>query len=620
MKLKYLPVAIAAISVLPAISVAQPLLEEMIVTSSRIEMPLRNIGTSISVINQADIELSGYASLFDILSTQPGIAVSNSGGMGKVTALRVRGEESFRTLVILDGIRLSDPTGTQVGPQIEHIMATGNIERVEILRGPQGLMYGADAGGVINIISAMPDEGVSGKLSAEAGSFDSRKIDANIAAASEQFDVSLSGQYVETEGFDSRELGEASSDDDGYENNTLHARVGWNLSDDLRLQLIARSVDATSEYDGCFYSLTHDCTTDSNQDNLRITANYQDDVLSHKLAFERSDIDRRNFDDGIESYATQGESSRSEYLGSWRLNDSNSLVYGFDLENQDVVNNAGQTYDRTQRGYYLEYQGLFLDGLSITGGVRHDDLDDFGNHNSFRITAAYVQELGDGQAVKYRSSYGTGFRAPSLSEQAYNDGPYAWGPAAGLQLIEESSSGFDIGMEYFLDNGLHLELVYFDQKVDDEIYFDLVYFYGYLQSLGTTKSKGVELAALVPLGDNWQLKANYTYNDTETPDGLQRIRRPSHIGNIGVQYNALQDKLRISANWRFSADAQDEQYGVGRIPLDDYQVLDISANYAVTDALEVYGRIENITDEYYQEVTSYNSAPRAAYAGIRYQF
>jgi len=130
-------------------------LEEVIVTSSRIEMPLRQVGTSVSVITQQEIVQRGFNSLYDVLRSQPSVAVSNPGGAGNATSLRIRGEEGYRTLVLLDGIDISDTSAPQVGPRVEHLLSSG-ISRVEILRGPQGLMYGADAGGVINISTIAP--------------------------------------------------------------------------------------------------------------------------------------------------------------------------------------------------------------------------------------------------------------------------------------------------------------------------------------------------------------------------------------------------------------------------------------------------------------------------------
>jgi vitamin B12 transporter len=159
-------------------------LEEVIVTSSRIAMPLRQVGTSVSVITQQEIVQRGFNSLYDVLRSQPSVAVSNPGGAGNATSLRIRGEEGYRTLILLDGIDISDASAPQVGPRVEHLLSSG-IARVEILRGPQGLMYGADAGGVINISTTAPREGLGGEIAAEGGRYGSQQFAGNLGGGND---------------------------------------------------------------------------------------------------------------------------------------------------------------------------------------------------------------------------------------------------------------------------------------------------------------------------------------------------------------------------------------------------------------------------------------------------
>ena len=254
--------------------------------------------------------------------------------------------------------------------------------------------------------------------------------------------------------------------------------------------------------------------------------------------------------------------------------------------------------------------------MYVTAGARFDDHDDFGGHTSARISAAYVQAIGAGRSLKYRTSFGRGFRAPSLYEIAYNAGPFAAPPAADVPLEEETSAGFDVGVEYAVDGGLTLELTYFDQRIEDEIYFDLAGFAGYLQSPGRSTSKGVEIASALPLGERFELLANWTYNDAVGSTNELRLRRPKHMGNVGFAYRGAGERLRLVANYRLSRESLD----VGGIALDDYGVVDLSGTYALRDALEIYGRVQNLADDAYQEVLGFNTAGRSAYAGVRLRF
>lgn len=599
---------------------AQSSLQEIIVTSSRVAMPLSQVGSSVSTIDAEEIQLRGYNSLTDLLRTQPGVAASSNGGPGQVATVRIRGEEGYRTLVRLDNMELSDPTGTQVGPQVQHLLSTEDIHRIEILRGPQGLIYGADAGGVINLLTPRGGEQLSGQLSAESGRYGTQKVHGNVGGGNEMTDFYLSATDLRTDGFNARSADAILKDDDGYDNTTLHGKGGWNVSDALRLQVVARDVDANVEFDSCGYPTTHDCDSHVEQTAWRVSADYTRESFKHSLAYSNTDINRDSYAAGMQSFSTNGDIDRLEYTASTDFFETFTLVYGVDVEQEDIVTTGGSSLERDQQGYFLEYQSSPIDQLFITAGLRYDDNDDFGEHLSYRLTSAYLQTLNGGRTLKYHGSYGTGFRAPSLSELAYNDSLWAWGPAAELALDEESSKGFDLGVDYYGANGLELGVVYFNQRIEDEIFFDLVNFYGYLQARGDSKSTGVEVFFAYPLSEQWRVFGNATYNDTETPDDIQRIRRPEKIANLGGQFTCADQRFKLIANLRFSAASEDEVYAVGRVDLEDYVVLDLSGNYQLSEQAEVYGRVENVGNVQYQEVTGYNTSGSAAYAGVRYKF
>ena len=614
----YLP---ALLSLCTSIAAAQQqnseALEELIVTSSRVPMPLRQIGTSVSIIDRAEIEQRGYSSLFEILRSQPAVAASNTGGQGSATSVRIRGEEGYRTLVLIDDIDISDTSGTQVSPRFEQLLSSG-IQRVEILRGPQGLMYGADAGGVISITSITPTEGLGGQISVEAGSHGTQQFAGNLGGSNEALDFNLSVTDFETDGFNSRTTDTDLRDDDGYENTTLHGRLGWNVTDKLRLGLTVRDVDGENEYDSCFtvdtFSPTNDCRDEFEQTIWRVAADYAHDSLTHQLAYSENDTDKTFFSEGQPSFGAEGSLEKISYLGSFKHSDALQLAYGVDLETESIDDG---TFDeeRDQDGYYLEYQGGFDERFYITAGARYDDNDDFGSNTSYRISGAWLKPVAGGE-LKFKGSYGTGFRAPSLYEIAYNGGAFAFPPASLVNLDAEESEGFEFGLTWTGDAGLYLEANYFDQTVSDEIFFDLAGFSGYLQSDGDSDSQGVELIAQWPVFESLSLSGNYTYNDTETDAGSVRAFRPEQLANIGVNWRPLSDRLTLGLNARISRDAED----VDGSSLDDYELLDLNASFSILKGLEIYGRVENLLDEDYQEIPTYNTSERAAYAGVRYSF
>ncbi|HEY8521509.1 MAG TPA: TonB-dependent receptor [Gammaproteobacteria bacterium] len=597
---------------------AGPRPEVIVVTASLIEQPLRQVGTAVSVLDGPEMELRGYHTLADALRTQPGIGVSNSGGPGKSTTLRIRGEEAFRTLLVIDGVKALDPAAVRVEPRFDSLLMTNDLERVEILRGPQGFIYGADAGGVVNVLTRTGKGPATGQVGLEYGEFDTRRLEASVSGGSDAGDYFFSVTDLETDGFNAWTADTVLADDDGADNTTLHTKLGWNATDNLRLQLVARDIDASSLYDSCFtasFEEVHDCLSTTEQTTYKVSADHRGDRVTHAFGYSNVDIARADFTQDASSFASEGRIGRFEYTGSFRPTDGVTLVYGLDLQREEVES-VDETRERDQDGYYLEYQGAFADRFFLTLGARYDDNEDFGSHTSARLSGAYVQALDGGHSLKYRASFGTGFRPPSLFEIAYNRGPFAFPPAAGFELTEESSRGYDLGLELDTAAGLHFEVTYFDQQIEDEIFFDPVGFSGYLQSPGESDSTGVEIAAEVPLGERWQLGGNWTYNDSEDTSNEQRLRRPRNFGNLTLRYRSPSDKLRLIATYRVSRNSID----VGGVALDDYGVLDVSVAYDVSRTLELYGRLENATDERYQEVIGYNTAGRSAYAGVRLRF
>lgn len=615
---KYFPLSVLALACATSpLAAANNKLEEIIVTSSRVPMPLRQVGTSVSVISAEEIRQRGFTSLFEVLRSQPSVAVSNTGGQGKTSSLRIRGEEGYRTMMLLDGIDISDASGTQVGPRVEHLLSSG-IQRVEILRGPQGLMYGADAGGVVSITTQAPDDGLGGELSVEGGRYGSQQLAANLGGSNDKLDFTISAADFETDGFNALTTDTVLRDDDGYENTTLHGKLGWNVNEDLRLELVARDVGSENEFDNCFtvdsFAPTNVCSDDFDQSAWRAVADYTAGAFTHQLSYNGNDTSRKFYSEGQLSFAADGELERWSYLGSFSASESMRLVYGVDLENESIDDGTFDT-DRDQDGYYAEYQGSFSDSLFLTAGLRYDDNEDFGTHTSYRASGAYLFDIDKGE-LKLKAVYGTGFRAPSLYEISYNGGAFAYPPASETTLDAEESEGFDIGLSWFGDSGLYLEAVYFDQTVSDEIYFDLASFSGYLQGSGDTHSTGVELIGEISFLESLTLSGNYTYNDTEDTSGSSRIRRPEHLANLGLNWRGLEDKLILGLNVRGSYDAVDTDGSA----MDNYEVVDINASFEILRGLQIYGRVENLLDEKYEEVPTYNTSGAAAYAGIRFAF
>ncbi|TRY32015.1 TonB-dependent siderophore receptor [Aliiglaciecola sp. M165] len=588
-------------------------IEKVTVVSSRIAQPANQLATSVSVIDEEMLKSRVSLNITDILRSSTSVGVSNAGGLGKTTVLRIRGEEGFRTKLYIDGVELSDPSSPQVSPIFDDIL-TGHLSRIEILRGAQGLAYGADAGGVISMFTKTPSEGLSTNLSFGASRYNTQEFAASLSAGSEHGSILVATSSLSSDGFNAQ-TSDTSGEEDGYDNQSLYLKALYRLNDRIDVSLVVRQVDADNHYDGCFDNITfaqiNTCTTDSDQQTIRTAINYAADSGSHQLAFNRTDVERRFINDGVFSFENKGQVNKFEYLGNTRLLDHN-LVYGAEMLEEEIV---GQDLSRKQNSVFIEWLGEFDDTLFLNVGARQDDNDTFGNHTSLRAGAAKLVEFGNA-TLKIKSSIGTGFRAPSLFEQNYNDGPFAFGEAAGLQLVEENSEGLDIGFELYNIRGTKLEVVWFEQSIENEIIFDNAGFQGYLQSTGTSRSKGVEFNIEHTFANSLTFWANYTYNDAQDGTGNKRLRRPKNKANFGVLRTFLDDDLNIELTHRIVNGAVD----IGGEELDDYTITDFSMRYQASDLFSVKLGLTNLFDRKYQEVRGFNTAGRSLYISTDFSF
>jgi vitamin B12 transporter len=400
--------------------------EQITVVASRIAMPVREVGASVSVMDQQELEIKNYPALSDALRTLPGVQVSRNGGLGASTSLRIRGEEAHRTRLLIDGINVSDPSTTQTAPNFAHL-ANSQWGRVEVLRGPQGMIYGADAGGVVSVSSKTTDKAFAADLALEGGEFGTQRVNGNVRGSPGRFDYSLTVSDVSSDGFNTRDS-DPTADKDGYDNTTVPWKSGLKTGDNTGIGLVLRDVDAEQEFDGCAFSPTgYDCLGRFGQQSARADWHYENSTQRHEIAYSRTDTERRNtaLDRAMDTLDSAGELGQWQYLGHSELAEDLSLVYGVDQKSETYEDRLdNEQFERDQTGVYGELQSGIGERFFYTAGVRHDDNEDFGEHTSYRLTGAYLVP-GDSGDIRFKGSYGTGFRAPSLFELAYNNGPFA---------------------------------------------------------------------------------------------------------------------------------------------------------------------------------------------------
>lgn len=579
-------------------------IEQITVVSGLFNQSINELSASVVILDQQELQSRYQISLADTMRFISGVSVSNSGGPGKNTALRIRGEESFRTRLYIDGLELTDPTSPQVTPIFDDLLQQ-DIARIELLKGPQGLLYGADAGGVVSIFTQSANQGVTGNIATEFASDNLRRLSASLNVGNNASNLLISVSDLETDGFNAQSTDD-SGEVDPYDNTTVHVRAGHQINDQFSVKLVLRNTKGETQYDGCFdnetFAQINNCITDSEQSSGRLSLHYQGKNSEHQLGYTKTDISKEFLNNGLFGFSNDGEVSRLDYAGHVALND-NQFTYGVDFREEED-NNANTSRDN--KGYFFEWLNQSVSALNFNLGLRFDDNDTFGNFTSWRTGVNYLIPLEGNRSLRFKSTFGTGFRAPSLFEQAYNDGAFAFGEAAGLQLTEETSEGFDIGLIHEISDSTRWSLTWFEQTIEDEIIFDNAAFQGYLQFSGESKSEGFELEVESYLSSNQKVWFNYTLMESDDQAGNQRLRRPEHLANAGYQIAFNSDKTQWSVYAHMEKDAVD----IGNVALDNYVIWHTNLNWQLQDNFSVSAYVNNLFNKEYVEVIGFNTAER----------
>ena len=590
-------------------------IDETVIVADRIETTIDSLAVSVNVIDRELISALGSATLPQLLRSQVGISTTQTGGMGAVSGIRVRGQDAFRTRVLIDGIDISDPSSPQIAPRMEHI-ASGALERIEVLRGTQGLLWGADAGGVIALTSREGSDRPSIELTAELGGygFETESLVASSGTLS-YGELTAVLNHIEMDGFNALKSDNQLADKDGYNNDSYHLSYttsewqGWSAT------LSAREVDARTDYDSCgrfdenfSFISSNDCSDGYNNETRGAVVRHKGENQSTQIRMSESDSDRAYFTDGLFQFALQGSNEQLSVSHNRSLTDSYDLTVGFDQDEQSYDDGFGTARSRGNDAMFLNIRRLG-DTATLSAAVRSDDNDDFGRHNSWRLTALTNTGV-DG--VAFKAAYGTGFRAPSPYEVGSNQSPWALADARETPLSEEKSRGWEIGLRGGSDT-LAWELTYFDQEVSDAIvyrYDPSLFAGGYLQIPGTSQFSGIEATATWALEDGISIEGFVSDLSAEDADGDGLPYRPETQAQMSARFSDDKSEWLLLA--RYTSDRHD---GFGTT-LNNYTVVDASFRYAVSNSVKVSLRAENVTNEGYSDIVGYRSAGRTMYLGL----
>ncbi len=613
---------ITLLALLPAQSMAQTTvtdLEDIVVTANRAPSQLARTGVSVAALSAQDLKAS--ATVAESLSRLPGVSIAAQGSFGNPANLRVRGADGRYLAVYVDGIRVDDPTGTEVKFDFGSLM-TSDVGRIELLRGSQSALWGGSAvGGVINITtrSAM-EEGFHQAAEAEVGSYATARLGYGLTFKDDRIELALNASHLRTDGFSAAADG---TEADGANASRLSFSARYKLSDVVTLGASAFTQKTHQEYDGYNASFTlGDLPNIRNQTEAggRVFAEVETGTTKHTLGLTSFHSDRRPSDENGTS-RFDGKRLALSYQGESEISSAFSLIYGADWtrETASYTNLPGGKANTEISGAFAQALWAPTDQIDVSATLRGDNNSIFGTFTTGRLAVAWRPS--DGTTI--RAALANGFRAPSLDERFgnYPSQGFVGNPA----LKPEESRSYELGVAQEFAGGATLSVTAFRLEVANLIAatknFDTLE-----NTSGVSTRQGVEIAASVPVAEATTLGLSYTYTDAMRPGSTpgSAARRLTQVPrqDIAVTLDTdVSDRLSAGVELRHLADRMDNDANTfSLVEMPDVTLLNASFGYDLTDSAEAYLRLENLTDADYELADGYGTPGRSIYVGLRAKF
>ncbi|MBT9143714.1 MAG: Colicin I receptor [Dehalococcoidia bacterium] len=595
-------------------------LGEVVVTATRREVPIAELSSSVTVISAEEITDKKKTTVLEVLRGLPGLDVVQSGGTGAVTSVFLRGTKSTHTLVLIDGVEVNSPA---TGGFDFANLTVDNIERIEIIRGPQSTLYGSDAiGGVVNIITKRGVGPARWEISAEAGSFTSRRASLATSGSVEPFHYSFSVSQFDTDGISRAKVG---VEDDGHENTTLSTRFGFPVWENANLDFILRYADTTTELDAPVLGVGFVDALNyiSDRESLVFSANFNQLLTnrwSHRLNTSISDenIEDKDPDTPWHNFKLNTRISNINWQHEFTAGEMSTFIAGIEQEKQEGVSSGGvplrENFDEsiTNRGYYFQHQWDWKEKFFLTTGIRLDDHETFGSDTNYSMGIAYLLSE---TPVKLRGNLATGFKAPTLNDLFWPATPWSAGNPA---LLPEESIGYDLGIDFW-GKRFYAGATYFYNKIENLITWAEVRPWFWTPSnIDKARTEGIELeVSFLPL-DNLRITTNYTYTDTEDKrTGNKLARRPQDKYSLSFNYRPL-EKLSLNLSFNYVGDRWDDAANTKKLAR--YTLTNLAISYDWTKNIQTFLRGENIFNEKYEEAKDFGTPGSSLYAGVKATF
>ncbi len=583
-------------------------LNEVVVTATRIEQPLKQALASTTVITQKDIQESQAVDLPTILRNVPGVELSLNGGHGKASAVYLRGSESTHTLILLDGVRINSATTDTTA--IQDLMLD-QVERIEIVRGNVSSLYGSEAiGGVIQIFTKKAHGANSQNVSIGVGNLGTQRISAGIGSSADNTEYHLQVSSFNTTGVSAINPAlnaKVNADTDGYRNTSVSANVRHILNQDHSLTLNVFNSMGENQYDN---SNGPSNVANTNTQKLSKLSMASDDTLSDNwkshLQLAQGVDEYHDLADGVPVYYSGSPSSLFKTVNQ-QLTWQNSIAAGngkqflLGLENLSQIVDTDTKYAITQRtinSIYAGYTGNY-DAHQIQANLRQDNNSQFGAANTGLLGYGYKLN----ESWRATTSYSTAFRAPTFNDLYY--------PGYGnVNLKPENSQNFEAGL-HFTSASQNLDVAYFNNLTQNLIVWQSVSPYTPV-NINQARNDGVELSHRISFEDTSIKTAITSQNPRNDATGVQLDRRAKLFGSLGISHKI--GKMLMGGEWQHSDERLDNSH-----TLASYDVFNLTASYVLNKETTLAVRAENITDQNNSPAYSYNPLGPTLYASLSYQ-
>ena len=598
-------------------SFAEETLEPItVVSTNKTSQSIQNTTSKVTVITAEDIEENGYQTVSQAIGTVAGISVNHAGGLGQATSFFVRGSDSGKVLVLLDGMRLNDPSTTN-GTALLESLTTGNIEQIEIIKGGNNSIWGSNASaGVINIITKEAKDGLHGSLALGYGSYKTKGIDTDLMYKDEKITAQVIASYLKTDGFSA--LAPRSAEDDGYENKNYNIKLGYAFNQSNRINVTYNLIKTETEYDDSFSATqanddySHATSDESNiaLDYYFTQGNYRATLHASKGEYDRDYYTTGFYGDGHTVY----RATLKEYALINAYSYSNGkAVLGLEYKDIDGFNQFN-TFPESQADYsnkavYFSNIYNINDNTLLESNLRYDNYSEFDNKTTYKIGLKHHHNFLDGFTTS--ANYYTSYDTPSSYQLA--------NAIFGTSLKPSYTKGFEISAEY----KELLSITYFDNKVKDNIDYDMTNF-GYYNVSGESKFSGLELSSSYAITAlNLNLSANYTHLfKYEKEDGTDLVRRAKETFNMAVDYYT-DSNTHFGINAQYIGDRSDTDGGypvASNVSTGNYTLCNLNFGTKILNNVNISVHAKNIFNKEYQSVYGYATQGRAIYAKIKYSF